>query len=496
MENNKFRCHISILLEQTKGFLFALLVFIFNAAQEIVGVEEIVEEEPVPWGMIILGVLSVFAVYMLYHFLIWSKTWFYVKEGSFVYERNTVNKKVNTIAIQSISNINIEQSILERILRTCKVKLDTNSLSTANQNDVAIVLKLEDAKKLKRYLLSILNETQDTEFTENVQEEVKEYEVKTSHMDIIRHGFFVLSPIALVTFAITLTFVVHEVKETIGGTDFAGSIVSIFTNMIAVIVILFSAVKNMVKGFFAYYGLKAARIENKIHLSYGFFKKIDFEIPVDKINAVEIVQPFFCRIFGRYCVELINVGLTDGNPEMKSQLILACKKEELVERLEKLLPEISLEEAFSLKRQPKSIFLCYGWYTVVTLFVFWLGEVLVKELLPIGQTDKFWNLFMMATGILISLLGVGISVWKYYTLGSRFGDKYFAVARGIFKKTVTITDYQNVQYMELDKNIIDRRFDVCTGTFYLLADMNNQSKHIPCVKESELVGIRERICKI
>ena len=57
MENNKFRCHISILLEQTKGFLFALLVFIFNAAQEIVGVEEIVEEEPVPWGMIILGVL-------------------------------------------------------------------------------------------------------------------------------------------------------------------------------------------------------------------------------------------------------------------------------------------------------------------------------------------------------------------------------------------------------------------------------------------------------
>ena len=52
---------------------------------------------------------------------------------------NTINKKINTFGIKNIANINIEQNIFERIISTCKVKIDTDSRSTADETDIEIV---------------------------------------------------------------------------------------------------------------------------------------------------------------------------------------------------------------------------------------------------------------------------------------------------------------------------------------------------------------------
>ena len=51
-------------------------------------------------------------------------------------EKNTWNRKVQTIGIKHISNVNLSQNILEMMLGTCTVKLDTDSFSTADDTDV------------------------------------------------------------------------------------------------------------------------------------------------------------------------------------------------------------------------------------------------------------------------------------------------------------------------------------------------------------------------
>ena len=48
-----------------------------------------------------------------------------------------------------IANINIEQNIFERIISTCKVKIDTDSRSTADETDIEIVLKKDIANEMK-----------------------------------------------------------------------------------------------------------------------------------------------------------------------------------------------------------------------------------------------------------------------------------------------------------------------------------------------------------
>ena len=97
-------------------------------------------------GAIAACILLAFA----WHYIIWSRTYISIQDNALVLEKNTLNRKKNTIGISSISNINLEQNLFEMALGTCKLKLDTNSLTTADQTDVNIVLKKEYLDTLKK----------------------------------------------------------------------------------------------------------------------------------------------------------------------------------------------------------------------------------------------------------------------------------------------------------------------------------------------------------
>ena len=97
--------------------------------------------------------LIILVIDAIYNILVWRKTYISIDQGTIIIERNTINKKINTFGIKNIANINIEQNLFERIISTCKVKIDTDSLSTADQTDIEIVLKKNIADEFKRTIL-------------------------------------------------------------------------------------------------------------------------------------------------------------------------------------------------------------------------------------------------------------------------------------------------------------------------------------------------------
>lgn len=72
------------------------------------------------WALVGIGALIavILGVVLGYQTLLWAKTYISVEENTRVIERNTINAKRNTIGLKNL---------LEMILGTCKVKLDTNS---------------------------------------------------------------------------------------------------------------------------------------------------------------------------------------------------------------------------------------------------------------------------------------------------------------------------------------------------------------------------------
>ena len=51
-------------------------------------------------------------------------------------KKNAIFYRKNTYEIKNISNINLEQNMLERIMGTYKIKIDIDSLSTSEVTDI------------------------------------------------------------------------------------------------------------------------------------------------------------------------------------------------------------------------------------------------------------------------------------------------------------------------------------------------------------------------
>ncbi|HIZ12914.1 MAG TPA: PH domain-containing protein [Candidatus Mediterraneibacter stercorigallinarum] len=152
LSNKRFRNHISIIVEQTGGLLIALLIVLIPSMLE--NIDELMETGlefmDGKWLLVNMGLILFFLIVIALQIAIWSKTYISVQDNAVVIERNTLNKKKNTIGIRNISNINTEQNLFEMLMGTCKVKLDTNSRSTADSTDVKIVLKKADALAFKQ----------------------------------------------------------------------------------------------------------------------------------------------------------------------------------------------------------------------------------------------------------------------------------------------------------------------------------------------------------
>ena len=206
MENNiKFRNHASIILESSLKMIGTIIaIFFFNLISEV-GEEGITLVDI----LILVGIfVVVLAIALGYQTYLWAKTYITIEENTLIVERNTLNKKRNTIGLKTVSNVNLEQNLLEMLLGTCKVKLDTNSLSTADQTDVNIVLKKAEAENFRKLVLArvegqaveVTGETLSAEVSipsgesEKIEEITKKDEADNILIgdigDLILHGLF------------------------------------------------------------------------------------------------------------------------------------------------------------------------------------------------------------------------------------------------------------------------------------------------------------------
>lgn len=107
------------------------------------------------WG--IGAVLLITLLVLGIQFFRWRKTFIILEDNLIIIERNTLKKYKNTIAIENISAVNMERNLFERIVGTYRIKLDTNSMTTAAKTDVSIVLREDIAIYFRKTVLERMN---------------------------------------------------------------------------------------------------------------------------------------------------------------------------------------------------------------------------------------------------------------------------------------------------------------------------------------------------
>ncbi len=480
-KKNKLRNHISVIFENTMrtiGILF--FIFVGNFVSSMDDMEN-VGDMANHTLYLLLTLIGILVLILGYQVLIWSKTYIYIDGNALIIERNTINKKKNTIGIKNISNVNLEQNLFEMIIGTCKVKLDTNSLSTADQTDVKIVLKKQDAEVFKQIILGRTEEVVVQEAQENEQ-----CKYVSGMNDIMMHGIFSLNVLSVIALVGVVIGAIASISDMSLGNTEGGALENILSVLI-MIWLVGGLLWNAVKGFVQYIDFRIERRGNKVYLNYGLLKKMAYSIPVDKINGVRFVQTGLARLCKRYMVEVIVVGLDDDENEAQSFFLPYAKAEKIEARMKMLLPEFDGCLEIQETRQQKEIWLI--WLPAVLIY---LAIVAVG----FGVTAEFWpeaKVPFLIIGAIISALLLISKVASYFTKGIGVDEKLLKVVDGSFARRTLFVKYEKIQYITSKQNFIAKKFKLQKGDVHLLAAMKNQINELPYFEEEILEELKKRI---
>lgn len=492
-ENKKFRNHISIVAEQVGGAIAALFIIVITQLFQQIG-DLTAEDISFLSGkslFIILGIMILLAAAVGNRLLVWARTYISLDENAIVIERDTINKKKNTIGIKNISNINLEQNLFEMLMGTCKVKLDTNSRSTADSTDVKIVLKKKDAQKFKQMITArmayleqagingrragSLAESADLcrEFSGSMEEREEDFDIVCDFKAIFRHGIYSISVLSLLILLAALVGTITAAVQTFGDGDLMKSALQAAGAVFVSAIIVLSAVWDIAKDFVRYYNFRAKRSKDKIHIRYGVLKKVEYTVPVDKIQALKIRQSFIARLAGKYMAEIVNIGMGDDQEERRSFLVLYEGKEKFKENLERLLPEYADAAEQEVERAPRSVWA--AWTVPMAVYLLCVtvsavaAQILIREYVLI--------IWLSAAGMY--LMGLITLILRYVTCGTGAGEEFLKISQGYCQRVYIAVRYSKIQYAEFHQNFIAKACGIRRGRIHLLAASADAARGIP-----------------
>lgn len=511
METKRIRNHYSSVFEKIATFFctffFLFVVNIFTEA-DVEVTEDEVEVIEITAIHILIGIgvflLIIGAIVGILSW-IWSKTWIVIEENAISVEKNTFTFKKNTLGIKDISNVNLEQNIFEMIVGTSKIKINTNSFSTASTTDIKIILKKKEAEALKNYLNQRINQLNQPEVVINIEKEADvnsenktekispEYVIETSPKDIFLNSIFSINVTASVIIAaISCGFLVNIVDFIFGADaidnllyEYLSAAVAIIGVVILVVVIL---VWNCVKNYIKMFNFSVRREGDKIGIKYGMLKQVEFSVPVDKINAIVIYQTFIARMFKKYSAEMVNVGMGDEKEE-DTYFCLYGSKEHLVETIKNILPEFSDALDVEIERQPKAAIVMK-----IIGVIIWMAILSVIGAVINHFVDEA---FVYVVGAFCAILVFLIvhRILGFMLAGLGVSDDFCCIRDGAITTKQTIIKFNKIQFITANKNILTNKLGIVVGRVNILAMQGKNTEVLPYLKEEKFKEISEKLIK-
>ena len=275
--------HPSIILEKLWKAMFFIVVVFIGSINDFIEAAALIKAGNVWEGLLAAGGgFLIIVLIVLWNIIRWYKTTITIKDGTIEIERRTLNRNINTIAVQNISNINLEQNIFEMIIGTYKLKLDTSSLSTAETTDVEIVLKKKDAYAVKNLIMQMMqeinvSETDEASFGTDVSaareavlpmQEIpdNEYDIIYTTKEIIM-SCFVCTNILLVL--ITIGLIISSIISITATIKTTEDVISLIAAGIFQLFAGGSFIAVIIKSWLSAFAFRAKRCGNKVYVSFG-----------------------------------------------------------------------------------------------------------------------------------------------------------------------------------------------------------------------------------
>jgi uncharacterized membrane protein YdbT with pleckstrin-like domain len=276
----------------------------------------------------------------------------------------------------------------------------------------------------------------------------------------------------------SLGFMVVSIMELVENGAGAESLTGILGAIFAAFFIAITTLSGLVSGFIKLYGFMIKREKDRIFIKYGLLKRVNYAIPVDKINAVIIHQTFIARIFHRYTAELVNVGM-DDEKDSNAYFTFYSSKEKMMDVIDRTIPEFSDAVRGQINRQPKSV------WVIKIMKILWI-EVFLTIGVGCGVYFAdiplwFWAVIVFAT----AMIQIIYAVMSYITVGNSIQSNYLGLKSGTFGTHYAVIKFDKVQYVSLNQNIVTKKLGIIKGRINILASLGKMAHTLPYISVGE-----------
>lgn len=446
------------------------------------------------YGM--LAILAALVIFSGFGYFNWKRTFFYIEDRNLIYNSGVFSIKRKVIPLEKITTVDFTQSIISRIFKLYKVKLDTGSKDVA-ASELDILLKVKDAEELKIAIFA--DGLLETERTEESEQEAEGHHKKNESESIVFTadlrtltlssvtGNFLLIGLGVVWgFYTFLDDILGALKINMDFLDNAGKYVetaakgnaiTIALTIVTILIpfFLITMVFSVIGTNIRYHGFRVNRSGKKIHIEYGLLSKKKYTLPVDGINAITLKQNFARRLLNMSAILASSSGY--GDEAKEEALLFPLAGEALTaEILREILPDALYLGA--LRRPPKRV---ASMFFIKPMAIFTIAVLLGS----IYKVEIAFALFLLPFIALTNYL-------EYKNSGIGFDENRVAMAYGAFSYKKVIVPFSKIQILSKKVSIFQKRKDVCTYKIEFYGGKMGESASVRHIEEEYFKELSER----
>jgi putative membrane protein len=364
-------------------------------------------------GYLLVGAIAFFAVIGIVSYLKYLNFTFHIdhENEKFIITEGIFNKTKTTIQLYKIQQVNINQSLIQRLVGVYELAVDTAGSNKKEGNikaishELALGLKarlLENENKKNANFEDSISTSDEISIDKTIDTEAPF--IKISFLILLKIGitsnyvrsFFVLLPFFFTLFdyikQITGRDVLHDenIEDYVDKSQVATAFLMLFIIFFLAVIII-----NLVKTIFTYFNYKIARQKGSLLLSYGLLNTKSTIVKPEKVQITSITQNFFQK---KMNVLHLKIKQATGGEKEDHKLAIeipGCdklEKDAILKLLFQKIPEKGVMLKPNFRKLGFSIFLTIG----LPLLGFYFVRYLIIEQLP--MIDYLALLFVVFVG--------------------------------------------------------------------------------------------------
>ena len=456
MSSQKYKLHFASSIVQTikeiKAFIFpALIVLAANGFKiNINSIESVMELIPV---IVIVGIFSYTIVRGVTKWLTFT---YWVEDEELKTEYGILFKKKRFVPIERIQNLNYNEGIIHRLFNVVQISIETAGGTTATADVELTAITKSAADEIEQ----LINQKRKQVVEEEPvgQENNVVYKMKNSKLLLLATtsnsvGVVLAGIVAL--FSQLVEFIPFERISS----QFSFLLQSgfILVTFIIVIAVFTAWIVSVVMTYLSYYNFTLMYFDERLEITRGLLEKKKITIPVQKIQAIKIVENPIRQLFGYANVTIENAGSSMTSSSEKKVVLLPFIKKNQIQPILQNIMDISLDvddSDFSPKRARPLFYRKYVWSVVILTII---GTVYISN----------YVLFLL---LLIPLL-ITLGIIQHRNACFKIDGDQLTVQYRAISKVLYIAKHNKVQAFEITQTIFQKYLKIYTGKVYVMGNM-------------------------